>query len=285
MAATDNGAYCDSCALEVIDFTKKSSEEIKLILKSQVNQRVCGQIKDEQLEELNYEFLQWKNNQQSFQRTWVLSLVVVFGLSLFSCQEEQEQEAIVSVQQVGWKVNEHVESISKMLNYAVKDDVEPLKTDIVPVLTEDISDVFVLGEIDFIADDIPVEKEVMLPEIKLERMDSVHRGMMLGGMRLSAEYNEYLHEQVSAEPISLEAIAFPNPAIERTTARITFPEDADASIQLYSISGEFIRNLADKRFEKGVNDIPVNLLNLPKGTYLITINSKEYKKSIQIIKS
>ena len=45
---TFNGGYCTSCAKEVIDFTNKSSEEIKNYFTNNTN-KTCGRFKSEQL--------------------------------------------------------------------------------------------------------------------------------------------------------------------------------------------------------------------------------------------
>ena len=45
---TVNGGYCNSCAKEVIDFTNKSSEEIKNYFTNNTS-KTCGRFKSEQL--------------------------------------------------------------------------------------------------------------------------------------------------------------------------------------------------------------------------------------------
>lgn len=96
MTPTDQGAFCKKCALEVTDFTDKSSLEIKSILtrKIQSKQRVCGHIENRQLVEFNYEYIPWKSDQESFRAIWMFSLVAVFGMTLFSCQSTFSKEVV-----------------------------------------------------------------------------------------------------------------------------------------------------------------------------------------------
>jgi hypothetical protein len=96
MTPTEQGAFCKKCALEVTDFTDKSSLEIKSILtqKIQSKQRVCGHIENRQMVEFNDEFIPWKSDHESFRAIWAFSLVAVFGMTLFSCQSTFSKEVV-----------------------------------------------------------------------------------------------------------------------------------------------------------------------------------------------
>ena len=96
MTPTEQGAFCQKCALEVTDFTNKSSLEIKSILteKIQSKKRVCGHIENRQLIEFNHGYIPWKSNQESFRAVWMFSLVAVFGMTLFSCQSTFSKEMV-----------------------------------------------------------------------------------------------------------------------------------------------------------------------------------------------
>lgn len=96
MTATEKGAFCQKCALEVSDFTNKSSFEIKQLLVQEFaqNDRTCARITNFQLDQLNDEFFQWKNERDNFRAVWIFSLVAVFGLTLFSCQNTLSKEMI-----------------------------------------------------------------------------------------------------------------------------------------------------------------------------------------------
>lgn len=96
MTPTEQGAFCQKCALEVTDFTDKTSLEIKSILTSKFEskQRVCGHIENRQLVQLNDDFIPWKSDQESFRAVWMFSLIAVFGLTLFSCQSTFSKEVV-----------------------------------------------------------------------------------------------------------------------------------------------------------------------------------------------
>lgn len=96
MTSTAKGAFCQACAKEVIDFTGKSPIEIKQLLAQEISNKsqTCGRITNYQLDQLNDDFFQWKSEQETFRAIWIFSLVAVFGLTLFSCQNTLSREMI-----------------------------------------------------------------------------------------------------------------------------------------------------------------------------------------------
>jgi len=96
MKPSEKGAFCQKCALEVIDFTHKTPIEIKQLLVQNFSQnsRTCGRITNYQLDQLNDEFFHWKSEQEMFRAVWIFSLLAAFGLTLFSCQNTLSKELI-----------------------------------------------------------------------------------------------------------------------------------------------------------------------------------------------
>jgi hypothetical protein len=96
MTATEKGAFCQKCALEVVDFTNKTAFEIKQTLLDEFSKspRLCGHITNYQLNQINDDFFKWKNERETFRAIWIFSLLAVFGLTLFSCQNTLSKEII-----------------------------------------------------------------------------------------------------------------------------------------------------------------------------------------------
>ena len=96
MTPTQKGAFCQACALEVIDFTDKSPYEIKSMLAKEfaTTTRTCSRITNFQLDQINDDFFKWKNDTDAFRAVWIFSLIAVFGLSLFSCQNTLSKELV-----------------------------------------------------------------------------------------------------------------------------------------------------------------------------------------------
>jgi len=127
MSPTEKGAFCQKCATQVYDFTNKSNQEIKETLKSLIGQPVCGRITSIQEQTLNLEFDAWQlNSKRSFQSALVFSLIVVFGLTLFSCEDDNEKEAIKEIQTIAMSaMGNTVPEIKQNLNVEPIAAIEP----------------------------------------------------------------------------------------------------------------------------------------------------------------
>jgi hypothetical protein len=103
MTTTEQGAFCQKCAIDVIDYTNMTPLQIKSILSFELSKpgRSCGKITNIQMDAINNEFYQWKNDQESFRAVWMVSLIAVFGLTLFSCQNTISKEIVSQMEQNG----------------------------------------------------------------------------------------------------------------------------------------------------------------------------------------
>ena len=52
MTPTSHGAFCKSCANEVIDFTQMSDEDVKHYLLNSSNEKLCGRFKQQQIDRI-----------------------------------------------------------------------------------------------------------------------------------------------------------------------------------------------------------------------------------------
>ena len=87
MTQKEKGRFCGSCSKTVIDFTKKSKEEIQQYLSENFGKRVCGHFNKRQLDTITIEIPSTAFEQQlSFQKLFILALLFVMGTTLFSCQ-------------------------------------------------------------------------------------------------------------------------------------------------------------------------------------------------------
>ncbi len=280
MTPTQKGAYCQKCALEVIDFTDKSSEEIRDVLKSEMGSRVCGHIRPSQLNKLNDDFHRWfEKNETSVQRIFIFSLLLGFGLALFSCSQEQEP-VVKNMQDVSLDILEHPKMLDEndlTSDTAIVNDIEHLRPADIPMPGQMI-------EYDF-----PVEGELT----EIEPYDGIEiievESTIDGGMRFSDEYIEHLaqpEEIKVVEPVEIEfsAIAFPNPTTSTSTLRVELPQDETFNVRIFSLAGQEVNNLGPQRMHKGTNDMSLNIESLPSGMYLIMLESKERTKSVRLKK-
>lgn len=92
MTPNEKGAFCLACQKTVVDFSEKTTEEIKSFFSSiSKTEKVCGRFKEEQLTELTFdEFF-------SRFRSWLLPkklavvMLFVLGFSLVSCKSTKPE--------------------------------------------------------------------------------------------------------------------------------------------------------------------------------------------------
>lgn len=92
MTPNEKGAFCGKCAKTVLDFTKKSTQEIKDVLLEQSGKKVCGRFLSNQLDEqpkptinINFPYYILPKN-ISYRKAFAIALFFAFGTSLFSCR-------------------------------------------------------------------------------------------------------------------------------------------------------------------------------------------------------
>ncbi|WP_187661387.1 energy transducer TonB [Polaribacter sp. BM10] len=116
MTPKEKGRFCSSCAKTVIDFTKKSTKEIKEYLVENKNQRVCGHFYKKQLDSIVIEIPKTTFSQQlTFQKLFILALFFVMGTTLFSCKyadgQKQKIENIIISDTT--KIVREIDSVTK----------------------------------------------------------------------------------------------------------------------------------------------------------------------------
>ncbi|MES2590798.1 MAG: hypothetical protein V4608_02850 [Bacteroidota bacterium] len=95
MTPNEKGSFCSKCSKTVIDFTKKTADEIAAILESS-GKKICGRFRNEQLDQtyplsgLNSS-INFSLRRMTFSNAFVVVLFIVFGTTLFSCQSHQEE--------------------------------------------------------------------------------------------------------------------------------------------------------------------------------------------------
>lgn len=93
MTPNEKGRFCKSCTKTVVDFTKMSPDAIQDYLHNNKNQRICGHIKQSQLDSINLRIPEAVIHQnQSFHRLFLLALLISMGMTLFSCEDENGQK-------------------------------------------------------------------------------------------------------------------------------------------------------------------------------------------------
>lgn len=290
MSPTEKGAFCQKCAIDVYDFTNKSGDEIRDILTLNIGGRVCGKIEPRQLEELNDDFHAWKmNNKQSFNRAWIFTLLVVFGMTLFSC-EEDEVPVVQEIQKTAQAFLSKAPKLIETANAAI--GVDESNFDDLQVTTgqfqgardqaflpEPEIQFEMLGELEIIEEyPEPIVEEAIRGQVR-----SVEH--MLGGMSWSTVYADSLAKPVDPVcEVKMSGLVYPNPAKNNTTLKVIMPSSAEAEIQLFSMNGQHLRSIHSGRMEEGESEFPIDLTDLDTGMYLVILVSGDKKETIKFSK-
>lgn len=284
MSPNEKGAFCQKCATQVYDFTNKTSLEIKQTLRELIGQPVCGRITGPQEAALNAEFELWnQKSKQRLQSALVFSLIVVFGLTLFSCSHEQDKQQIEQLQATAMK------AIAQQ--QAGKADFT--KT---PSSQQSVEQEIRLVEPK--VEELLVYEEVFMQDINLDEVEidgyTYHGGGYGGAMVISETYRNFLMQEVELAPVydeqgrliptEFSSIVFPNPATTETTFELAVPITGQFEINLFDMNGKFIQSIHSGEIQRGTFQQQINLLDLNPGIYLVTIVSKDYKETVRISK-
>lgn len=88
MTPNEQGAFCGSCCKTVVDFTRKTSSEIKDFFTQAAGQKICGRFERSQLQPVPVKVS--PQRKQLFAR-FALALYMVFGSLLFTSCGSTEQ--------------------------------------------------------------------------------------------------------------------------------------------------------------------------------------------------
>lgn len=140
MTPTQRGAFCSACSKEVIDFTDKSATEIKSIFAKEFaeNRSPCARITNYQLNQINDDYFRWKNDTEAFRAVWVFSMLAVFGLSLFSCQNTATKELVNQMQIESSQLLDSLKNEDLIAKDSMNGDVQSKNTDSLAVRLMDL---------------------------------------------------------------------------------------------------------------------------------------------------
>ena len=291
MSPTQKGAFCQKCAIDVHDFTNKSGDEIRDILTLNIGSRVCGRIQPKQLENLNDDFTAWQmTNKRSYQRVWVFTLFVVFGMTLFSC-EDDEVSVVKELQKTAQTFLTEIPELTKLAESTTIDMGEVIQSeqdlttgqvhfDYETILAPEPEPfVEILGEmVEYFPEENYPDKQVSVPERNVE-----HLRVMGGAMVYTERYAESLIEPIVCEA-KMSGLVYPNPAVNQTTLKVNLPEKGKTDIVLFGMNGQNIRTIHSGRTPKGESEYLIDLTDLETGLYLIVVYSEGNKETIKFSK-
>jgi len=103
MTPNEKGAFCLSCQKNVVDFSKKTINEIKDFFSNASNsESVCGRFEEQQLTEMTFDhffnqFKSWKYVQRA-----AVILIFIFGFALFGCAQTHPKDKDIIMGEVAY---------------------------------------------------------------------------------------------------------------------------------------------------------------------------------------
>jgi hypothetical protein len=283
MTPTERGAFCNKCSVDTYDFRPLSNLQINTIIKENAGNHVCGRFNKSQLEDLNAGFLNWKNqNTRTFQSKFVFALIFVFGLGLFSCEQEDE----ATIQEVS-----QIELIDQkgILQY-INADYEVSEIDLLNYISDfenEIEKPIECRNTEQLAGIVAYEEEVYPIEVRGEVM-------VAGGIGMYPEYIEYVEavipddsvENILPKPIVpstiFQAKAYPNPTKGQSTVALDIVSEGQFEVMLYDLNGRLISTIHSGFLNEGRKNFELDLTPMNSGIYFVKILSQGQNETIKI---
>jgi hypothetical protein len=297
MTPNEKGAFCQKCAKDVYDFTGKSPDEIRQVLTLNMANPVCMRIQPKQLDQLNDDFSAWKiQNKRSYERAWIFTLLVVFGMTLFSC-EEDEEPVLKEFQKIGQEILNNQDEKGSGANAALNVENLTAQNHSESVELDECGineNLFVLGEMAIVEQTEMPEKVDTIQEVQVVGTIVKSETYMTAGLPIMThDYNDYLIQTQTFSvtdtlkieaPLKITGLAYPNPASNQTTISVNMPKSGKTQIELFALNGQKIRTIHSGRVKKGESEYPIDISNLETGMYLVVINSGKLKETIKFSK-
>jgi hypothetical protein len=91
MTPNAQGAFCKSCAKDVVDFSKMGLQQIKNFFAEKQSGKICGRFEEKQLQELSVDDFVSKFQYWNFTKRFAAIFFITFGLAIFSNQSGMAQ--------------------------------------------------------------------------------------------------------------------------------------------------------------------------------------------------
>jgi hypothetical protein len=284
MTIAEKGRFCSSCSKVVRDFTNSSKSSI---LKEYLNwdpngEKICGVFRNSQLDEINRDFeLYTFRSKQSFQSAFVFSLMLVFGLTLFSCTSEDQKNEFEKFRSeaVGRILEEEKTPLSL---------VESIESEITKPEEVSIEEVIIACEG---PESIVVENEI--PQVDIIGLQEITMGISVGRYYVNREAISQLIQEDLEEydekgnllPNSFSLSAYPNPTVDFSHIEVKVPKDEVFNWYLISSEGKLIQSNQQLNLKRGTHTIDLDFIDQPPGIYFMNLQSGSFKETVRILKN
>ncbi len=283
MSATHRGAFCQKCTVDVFDFSEMNTHQIRQTMKAHTGEHVCGRFKHGQLEKLNHEFEIWTlNKKENFQSRFMFALLLVFGLTLFSCNEED----------AGKIAQFNTEQLNKSLAENSREYAEKIFFHQDSIITSEMNpdqiDQFYLETIEY--------HEIKSEDV-LYHDDYTTGRYVLGGPMTTISFEEFiletpdtvtettLPEPIVSEYNPFETKFYPNPTNSVSTFTAYIKQSGQFSVSVYGINGQLIEEIFNGELTEGMHQFDIDLTDQNSGMYSLKMWNEHQNETIKIIRT
>lgn len=284
MNPTQRGAFCQKCEVDVHDFSKLNLSEIKQVLLENKGQHLCGRFETTQLAALNQDFDAWKHNHpKTFQSRFVYALLLVFGLTLFSCNKDEAKEI--------------APFLSTEIQAALAEPDVKIANDLFLNMDAIIVDEMIPEPEVVEVYERQIQGEIQVEQHEVQEIYETHMlGMVAGGISMDYQYIEYIeatNDTVKKSSLPNEIVnvyqpfeskLFPNPTQTNSTLSIYVKEAAQFKIEIYSFTGQLVDVVYNSELVEGRQNFEINLSRQRAGTYFVKIWSTQQEETLKVIK-
>lgn len=123
MTPKDKGRFCGSCNKTVVDFTKMDTYQIQDFLQQNKDKRICGHIKQTQLDSINLIIpLSLIQQKHSVYKSFFLAAMIIMGTTLFNCSSKNGTPKKIDTIEVIDSTKNEVIDILGLIEMPVKTD-------------------------------------------------------------------------------------------------------------------------------------------------------------------
>lgn len=306
MSPAQRGAFCQTCAIDVIDFSNKNPEEVKETLKANIGKHICGRFKKSQLSYLSRTYQIWENQStKTFQSKFLWACMIAFGLTLFTgCENSNAQELMLNA------LNENQTTL--VIKASLQTNSDTTLIDSTSIQANNIEpSAFVKGDIDYNEPEIMWLEE---PAIEFDDFDDIegtncqiptedttHNAIpdqildpieyIKGKFEAPPRFNDYLADTVKIETLppaietkTIQALAYPNPSTDFSTLKVSTNEPGYYAIELFNLEGKKLNTIYAGRIGHDAQNFDIDLSSYPTGIYLIKITSDDVAHALKINK-
>ncbi|MBC3846045.1 energy transducer TonB [Winogradskyella echinorum] len=176
MTPNEKGRFCQSCSKTVVDFTKMNVNEIQDYIQLNKDKRICGHIKQSQLNSINLKVPESIFNQHlNFHRLFLLALLLTMGMTLLSCEDEKGKTKKIESVEIIKSHKKSIDSIFKCegIKETHQDSINKkgVKASKGKITEQQILDgmmVIETGDIEVIPNDIDKEELIDIDSLEIE---------------------------------------------------------------------------------------------------------------------